>query len=56
MDPNDYLEIGQRHLKYQRLVACFRLVFRAVCSYPGRKLGKTPRGAGIGTRLQALRN
>lgn len=30
MDPNDYHEIGQRHLKYQRLVACFRLVFRAV--------------------------
>lgn len=48
MDPNDYHEIGQRHLKYQRLVACFRLVFRAVCSHQGRKSGKTPGGAGTG--------
>lgn len=48
MDPNDYHEIGQRHLKYQRIVACFRLVFRAVCSYQGRKSGKTPGGAGTG--------
>ena len=46
MDPNDYHEIGQRHLKYQRLVACFRLDFRAVCSYQGRKSGKTPGRAG----------
>lgn len=34
--PKDYHEIGQRHLKHQRLVACFRLVFRLSAALKGR--------------------
>lgn len=56
MDPKDYHEIGQRHLKHQRLVACFRLVFRAVCSSQGKSQEGLLEELALGTRLQAPQN